>query len=280
MEFQVEGDAEMSLMLSEIIDILEGFAPKELKEDFDNVGLMIGESNAVINSALVSLDCTMEVMMEAIDKECELIICHHPLLFRKPSSITGDTLLGKKIRKAIQNNLNIYAMHTNLDVKAEGMNDMLVNILGFSSSAVIEKSSSRKAGESDGIGRIVELEKEMTLEEVCSRVKENLKLKAARYSGEKQWKVKKLAVINGSGQDYFERARKLGADCIISGDTTYHYVSDLYEEGVAVIDAGHFGTEWPAMAAFACRLEGMLKERGLDLKVKVSEKNNDPYKIL
>ncbi|MDP4091609.1 MAG: Nif3-like dinuclear metal center hexameric protein [Bacillota bacterium] len=262
-----------------MIELLEDFAPKALKEDYDNVGLMIGERKSVINSVLVSLDCTMEVILEAVDKGCQLIISHHPLLFRKPSSITEDTLIGAKIRKVIQNNLNLYAMHTNLDVAEGGLNDIIVNVLGFGNGSIIERSSNGREDKKDGIGRLIELKDEMTLAELSSRVKSSLNLGYLRYIGERERKVKKLAVINGSGQDYFDKAKNLGADCIISGDTTYHYVSDLYEEGIAVIDAGHFGTEWPAMKNFALVFEKLLKERGLELNILVSEKNFDPYKI-
>lgn len=270
----------MSLILSEIIDIVEGVAPKELKEDYDNVGLMVGEKQSIINSVLIALDCTLEVMQEAIEKNCELILCHHPLLFNRPSSITDSTLLGRKIRTAIKNNLNIYAAHTNLDSAEDGLNDLITHMLGFHNSIVMERNLSSREGFADGIGRLVELEIEKSLVEVCNEVKQALGLEHLRYSGNSEWKIKKLAIINGSGQDFFHKAVSMGADCIITGDTTYHYVSDLYEEGIAVIDAGHFGTEWPAMKSFAVKFKNMLKQKGLSLEVLISEKNFDPYKML
>ncbi|WP_163194301.1 Nif3-like dinuclear metal center hexameric protein [Clostridium thermarum] len=268
----------MSVKLSEIISVIENFAPKEFKEDYDNVGLMVGDRDADISSILVSLDTTLEVIKEAAQNKCELIISHHPLLFRKAATVTEDTLLGKKIRMAIKNNINIYASHTNLDVKANGMNDLLIKLLGFDRGAVMEKSNNPKACSKDGIGRLVELQEPMSLEALCGKVKEALKLSFIRFTGEKNWQVNKVAVINGSGQDYFNLAARLGADCIISGDTTYHYVSDLYEEGIAVIDAGHYGTEWPAMMLFAENLKVLLKANSIDLPIVISGKNFDPYK--
>lgn len=269
----------MSVKLSEIIRLMEEFAPKEYKESYDNVGLMVGDREAAITSILVSLDTTLEVINEAAEKGCELIISHHPILFRKAASITEDTLLGKKIRKAVQKDINIYASHTNLDITENGINDLLVKLLGFDTAVVMEKSTNPSAGEKEGIGRLIVLQETVLLSDMCLRVKDSLKLPYIRYSGEDKWTVKKVAVINGSGQDYFELAKKMGADCIISGDTTYHYVSDLNEEGIAVIDAGHYGTEWPAMKLFADTLKKLLDEKGLSVPVLVSEKNLDPYKV-
>jgi dinuclear metal center YbgI/SA1388 family protein len=269
----------MSVKLSEIIRVIEKFAPKEFKEEYDNVGLMVGDKEADVSAILVSLDTTLKVIEEASLKKCELIISHHPLLFRKAASVTEDTLIGRKIRKAIQNNINIYASHTNLDVRANGINDLLIKLLGFDRAVVMEKSANPRAGSEDGIGRLVVLEEPINLSTLCAKVKESLKLSFIRYSGDENWPIKKLAVINGSGQDYFSLAQKLGADCIISGDTTYHYVSDLYEEGIAVVDAGHYGTEWPSMMLFAENLKMLLKESSIELPVVISEQNFDPYKV-
>ncbi|NLM35742.1 MAG: Nif3-like dinuclear metal center hexameric protein [Clostridiales bacterium] len=270
----------MSVSLVEVIKVLEKFAPPKLKEEYDNVGLMVGDTNAEISSVLVSLDTTLDVIQEAKEKGCELILSHHPLLFRKPNSITEETLLGKKIRLAVKNNINIYASHTNLDVVEDGINDLIVSLLGFDKGLVMEGSAMASNKEKEGIGRLIDLKKPISLEDLCNKVKEDLKLSYIRYSGEPSWMVNKIAIINGSGQDYFYLAKKLGANCIITGDTTYHYVSDFYEEGIAVIDAGHFGTEWPAVKLFAENFKKLLENEKIDLVVKVSERNFDPYKIM
>ncbi len=99
-----------------------------------------------------------------------------------------------------------------------------------------------------------------------------------RYSGEDSLKIKKVAIINGSGQDYFNKAKSLGADCVITGDTTYHYVSDLIEEKIAVIDAGHFHTEWPALQCFYKWLKNRIEKMGFKNDVLLAESNFSPYK--
>ncbi len=129
-----------------------------------------------------------------------------------------------------------------------------------------------------GIGRIGYLKEEVTLDKLCEIVKEVFNIPALRYSGEDSLKIKKVAIINGSGQDYFNKAKALGADCVITGDTTYHYVSDLMEEKIGVIDAGHFHTEWPALQCFYKWLKNRIEEMGFKNDVLLSENNFSPYK--
>ncbi|MCR3758181.1 Nif3-like dinuclear metal center hexameric protein [Clostridium felsineum] len=267
----------MSLKVKDLCNIIEDFAPISLKEDYDNVGLMLGDREDTVVGILTALDCTIKVIDEAIEKKCNMIITHHPILFKKPSSITNDTLLGKKIIKLIKNNINVYSAHTNLDSVKNGINDAIVNILGFDNSSILAKNF--RAVKEAGIGRVVELEEGIQLKELCHRVKENLKVQNLRYCGNDDKKIQKIAIINGSGQDFFEEARKKGADCIITGDTSYHYVSDYNEMGMAVIDAGHFGTEWPSVIVMTKMLKDSLNSKGIDTSISVSQNNIDPYKI-
>ncbi|MBE6064597.1 Nif3-like dinuclear metal center hexameric protein [Clostridium cochlearium] len=269
----------MSLKLKEIIEIIENeYAPLDFKLDFDNVGLMVGDVNENINSILVALDCTIRVIEEAKKLGCNLIITHHPILFKSPKSITTDTLLGKKIIELIKSNINVYSSHTNLDAVPEGINEIVMNVLGFKDYSIIEKNSMDFKGEEVGIGRIVELEKEITLEELCYKVKNSLSIENLRYAGEDNQLIKKIAVINGSGTDLLDSAKRLGTDCVITGDTTYHYVSDYAEEGIAIIDAGHFETEWPSMKVIAKRLEKKLNSIDKNIKLYISEESFSPYK--
>jgi dinuclear metal center YbgI/SA1388 family protein len=269
----------MSLKVKDIMDLVEELAPIRLKESYDNVGLMVGDSSSIVTSILVALDCTLEVIREAREKDCNLILTHHPLLFRKPSSITTDTLVGRKIIELIKNDINLYSCHTNLDSVAGGMNDLIAGILGYTDTEVIDPCSlDLDPGLRNGLGRIVTLHQTISLGELCMNVKEALELEYVRYSGDEAKMIRRLAIINGSGQDYFRAAVDMGADCVISGDTTYHYVSDYSEQNLAIIDAGHFSTEWPAMKLFAITLSGALKREGFQNSVIISNKTKDPYK--
>lgn len=269
----------MPLTIKDIDKIMEEYAPSNFKESYDNVGLMIGDKKAKVSSILVALDCTLNVIEEAKKKECNLIFTHHPLLFKKPTNITTDTLLGKKIIQIIKNEINVYSSHTNLDSVKGGINDIIMQLLGFDKYETIELSDKRKDDDcSTGIGRIALLDEPIRLCDMCDSIKQSLNIPLLRYSGDDTIKLKKIAVINGSGQDYFSEAKRLGADCIITGDTTYHYVSDLEEEGIPIIDAGHFGTEWPAMEVLAKWLKNKLEIMGFNNFVYISELNKSPYK--
>lgn len=269
----------MSLKLKDIIKIIETeYAPLDFKLDFDNVGLMVGNDNEDINSILVALDCTLKVIEEAKKLGCNLIITHHPILFKSPKNITTETLLGKKIIELIKSNINVYSSHTNLDAVPYGINELVMSILGFKNYSIIEKNSFEFKGNEVGIGRIVELEKVITLEKLCNKVKTSLSIESLKYAGEDNKLIKKIAVINGSGTDLLASAKRLGADCVITGDTTYHYVSDYVEEGMAIIDAGHFETEWPSMKVVANLLEEKLNSIDKTIKVYISEESVSPYK--
>lgn len=257
--------------VKDIIKIMEDFAPVNLKEDFDNVGLMVGDKEKEVKKVLLSLDCTLEVIEEAKQKSVDLIITHHPIIFRKPSSITTDTLIGKKIIELIKNDISVYSSHTNLDSASGGLNETIVNILGYESKELIESNKNARNG-NEGLGRIIRLDKAIGLDDLVKVVKEKLNIQGLKIVKASE-EVKNIAVINGSGSDFIDIAYKRGADCIITGDTTYHYASDYKELGVSIIDTGHFLSEWIVFLEVIKKLQDKLK----DIEIIVSEHSNDPY---
>ncbi len=267
------------MIVQDIIDYMESIAPVELKESYDNVGLIIGNKESQVKSILFCLDCNLEVINEAKLKLVDMIISHHPLLFKKPSSITTETLQGKKIIELIKANINLYSSHTNLDSVKDGMNDTMIKLLDLSvkNTYIIDKSTS--SIEKAGIGRIIELTTSITAKELCSIVKEKFQLPNLRFVGRLNNKITKIALINGSGQDYFESARNLGVQCIITGDTTYHFVSDYKEMGLFIIDMGHFSSEWPLFKIISKKIENHIKSKDSNVKVFFSEMEKEPYEI-
>ncbi|WP_315080162.1 Nif3-like dinuclear metal center hexameric protein [uncultured Clostridium sp.] len=260
--------------VKEISNVIEEKAPKFLKEDFDNVGLMVGDKNKEVKIVLLALDCTKKVIKEAIENRVDLIITHHPLIFKKPKSIVNGDLLGDKVIELIKNDISLYSCHTNLDSAKDGINDMLLELLDLKYSRIIE-SSNVKGFEECGLGRIVELEKNTNLEELVNVLKDKLSMKNMRVvKGNND--INKLAIINGSGQDFFYMSKELGVNCIITGDTTYHFASDFKEYGINIIDAGHFSTEW---LAFIKSLD-FLRDKFKEIKFIVSEKCEDPYDFI
>ena len=256
-------------IVNDIIKEMESLAPTYLKEDFDNVGLMVGDRNKEVNKALLALDCTLKVIEEAKRENVDLIITHHPLIFRKPSNITTDTLQGKKIIELIKNDISLYSSHTNLDSAINGLNHTIVSILGFEESTILEKN---KTVNSAGLGRIVKLDKEIKLENLIEQVKRKLNISNLRVVKGNDT-VYKIAIINGSGQDFIGKAVAFGADCIITGDTTYHFASDYKEMGISILDVGHFASE---QITFFSVME-RLKEKFKDIEIVTSKVEEDPF---
>ncbi|WP_315116832.1 Nif3-like dinuclear metal center hexameric protein [uncultured Clostridium sp.] len=271
----------MSLKVKDLMDIMEDYAPLKYKEDFDNVGLMVGDPECEVKSILVALDCTLDVIEEAKKKGCNFILTHHPLLFIKPKNITTKTLQGKKIIELIKNDINLYSSHTNLDSTVDGLNDLAIKLLEYDQWQIIDDKNPCEVGKNKvGIGRIVDLKAPLTLGELCNKIKETFGISTLKYSSEEEIIIKKLALINGSGSDFIYKAKDMGADCIITGDTTYHYASDLAEEGVGIIDMGHFESEWPGMKIVGNWLENKINFNGYTNKVHISEKTVPPYKYI
>lgn len=270
----------MSLKVSNIVNIMEEYAPSHLKESYDNVGLMVGDLDCSVTSILVALDCTLEVIDEANNRGCNMIVTHHPLFFTRPNSITKDSLLGMKVIELIRSGINVYSSHTNLDAVEGGLNDIATELLGFKEWEVIEPLMGSSNSDKAGVGRLIILSETIPLIDLCSHVKRALCISNLRYAGKDSMLVKKIAVINGSGKDYFDASKKRGVDCIITGDTTYHYVSDFVEQGIAIIDAGHFETEWPAMKVAAKTLKSKINSLGYDNEVLLAASSISPYKVI
>ncbi len=257
------------IKVNNIINEMELLAPTYLKEDFDNVGLMVGDKNKEVKKVLLALDCTLKVIEEAKKENVDLIITHHPLIFKRPSSITTDTLQGKKIIELIKNDISLYSSHTNLDSVENGLNDTIVSILGFDNSKILEKN---KRDDKAGLGRIVSLNESIQLEDLISKIKKSLNINNLRVVKGKD-KVNKIAIINGSGQDFIGKAVALGADCIITGDTTYHFASDYKEMEISILDVGHFASE---QITFFNVMEN-LKEKFKDVEFITSTVEEDPF---
>jgi dinuclear metal center YbgI/SA1388 family protein len=253
---------------------MEIIAPSFLKESYDNVGLMVGEKEKTVSKVLLALDCTKEVIKEAKDNHIDLIITHHPLLFKKPSRIVREDLQGWKVIELIKNDISLYSSHTNLDSVKGGINEEIVKMLGYDDSTIIEKSTV-KGYEDSGIGRFIELEKEISVEIFIQKLKKTLKIQNLRGVIANK-NIRKIAIINGSGQDFFGKALKLGADCIVTGDTSYHFASDYKEMGVTILDPGHFSTEWISFLNVMRKIESKFHE----LEFIVSKKSKDPYSFL
>lgn len=226
---------------SEIIRVIEASYPRGAALDFDNVGLLAGRTDREVSRVYIALDATDAVIEEAAAWGADMLITHHPLIFSPLKRVTDEDFVSRRVLKLIQNDISYYAMHTNYDVL--GMADLAKRKLGLKDAEVLDVTM-EKDGLPEGIGRIGELEKEMTLEECCVYIKHKLNLGSLKVFGDMEKKVKRLAISPGSGKSAVGPALAKGADVLVTGDIGHHDGLDAVEQNLAVIDAGHYGTEY------------------------------------
>ncbi len=229
------------MLCREIMQVIEAAYPREAALDFDNVGLLAGRAEKEVERVYIALDATDAVIDRAAEAGADMLITHHPLIFSPLKKITDEDFISRRILKLIQNDISYYAMHTNYDVL--GMAELSEKILGIQDTEVLDVTM-EKEGKPEGIGRVGKLEKPMTLEECCVYVKHKLNLGSLKVFGDMSAEVSRLAISPGSGKTAVPAALAKGADVLVTGDIGHHDGLDAVEQGLAIIDAGHYGTEY------------------------------------
>lgn len=266
-----------SILVEDICQFLFRVAPASLAEEWDNVGLQLGSPRMKVRGILVSLDCTESSVQEANRVGANLIVTHHPLFFKPIRQIHTITVLGKLVESAIQNGIAVLSFHTNLDSAQRGLNDLLARQIGLSRIARFfpaRDSSSEQAG----LGRMGHVRK-TSLGKFIQTLGERLYLKHFRYVGELDWPVEKVAVISGSGATYFLEAKKRGAQVLVSADAKYHAALDAYAEKIALIDIGHWASEFGMVRLVSEQIKQWLKSHRSDLPVFETTTSKDPFQL-
>ena len=227
------------MLCRDIMNVIEATYPKHAALEWDNVGLLVGRTEKEVKKIYVALDATDEVIDAAIENGVDMLITHHPLIFSPLKKITDEHFIGNRVVKLLQHDISYYAMHTNYDVL--GMAELSGKMLGLHEEDVFEVTDSEK---NIGVGRIGKLEKEMTLSECCEWVKKIFHLPAVRVFGDVDMKVTCAAISPGSGKHMSELAIEKGAEVLITGDIDHHEGIDAVSQGLAIIDAGHYGLEY------------------------------------
>ncbi len=220
------------MKIREVIDALERFAPLPLQEEYDNSGLQVGTTESEVSGALLCLDVTLDVVREAAQSGCNMIISHHPLLFRALKKVTSDHV-GSIVMEAIRNNITVYACHTNLDNAPQGVNFRIANILGLTGTSALDES---------GSGIIGQLPQEMTEESLLALVKEKFSVPCIRHNGSLGRPIRRLAVCGGAGAFLADKAMEQGADAFITGEIGYHRMFG-YDGVLKLMEIGHFESE-------------------------------------
>ena len=228
------------MKIRDVIQHLEAVAPPEYQEDYDNSGLIAGNVNDECSGILVSLDCTENLIPEALEKNCNLIVSHHPLIFRPIRSITPDNGTGKTLISAIKNNISVYAIHTNLDNIISGVNARIGDKLGLVNRKILQP---REGGApSVGSGLAGDLKKAVSEKQLLEELKVKFGIPMIRHSPLTGRSVSRIAVCGGAGSFLIPNALQEGAGFFISADIRYH---DFFsaEGQIVIADIGHFESE-------------------------------------
>ena len=224
----------------EIMEKLETLSPKNYAEDWDNIGLLAGRRDKEVETVYIALDATDEAIEDAVRVGADLLLTHHPLIFKKLSRVNTDDFIGRRIVSLIQKDISYYAMHTNFDVM--GMADAAADELGLQGREVLNVTYEDEISK-EGCGRVGRLPKRMSVETLVEVVKKNFCVPSVRVFGDLGDIVEVAAVMPGSGGSYIKDAIHAGADVMITGDIDHHEGIDAVAQGLTVIDAGHYGIE-------------------------------------
>ena len=262
-----------------VMNALERIAPRHLAEDWDNTGLLVGSYAQKVERILVALDVDDTVVAEAIERRADMIVAHHPAIFRGMKHLRTDLPLGRRLAALLTHGIAVAAAHTNLDMTRGGVNDVLVAHLGLEklSAFVVTK---QEDGATESLGRIGTLPAPMRIEDFARSVKEQLHVSHVRLATAAARPVRRVAVCGGAGAEFIDTAVRRGADVYLTGDVKYHEAQRAAEQGMHLIDAGHFGTERPVLPVLADLLRAELAAEHGTVEILVTEKQRDVFDVI
>ncbi len=263
------------MKLLELIDFFEEVAPRSSALDWDNVGLLAGDTDWDIKRVYVALDATDAVVDEACAAGADLILTHHPLIFKSINRVVASEFVGRRIMKMIESHVAYFAMHTNFDIHHMGR--LAEERLGLLHTIALDPCPID--GELDvnvGIGRIGSLmDESKSLADYSELVKEKFELPYVRVYGDHESMIHTVAISPGSGRGAIDAAVRGGADVLVTGDIDHHSGIDAVARGLCIIDAGHYGVEHIFIRYMAERLKETYPE--LDI---ISAPMTMPYDIV
>ena len=278
---------------SEIIKILESQSPEHLACDWDNVGLLVGSREKEVERVYVALDATDDAIAEAATRKADMLLTHHPMIFKGLKKVTDQDFIERRVIALIRHDIACYAMHTNFDIA--GMAELAAERMGLTDTCVLQKTGETEEGPV-GIGRVGSLPRSLTLAECAARVKEAFAVDTVKVfgfaeqisSGEmgkepgfaeqtfpQKEPITRVALCPGSGKSVIGDALRAGAQVLITGDIDHHEGIDAAAQGMAIIDAGHYGME----KLFIPYMKQYLDKRAPELSV-ITEPPRQPFVYL
>ena len=262
------------MTIKELTHKLEERYPLEKAESWDNSGMQVGRKNKQVQKVFLALDATDAVIEEAVKWKADLLLTHHPLMMDGIRKVQAESLAGHKIYTLIQNDICHYAIHTNYDVVEMG--EAAGEMMKLQHPEVLEVTGiNEKNGAPEGIGKVGSLVRPVTVEECAQIVKRIFALDTVKIFGDMDQVIERVAICPGSGKSMIGTALQKKAQVMITGDIGHHDGLDAVDQGIAVIDAGHYGLEH----IFISRMEQYLKTHFSGMEIKKTSGRN-PFQVI
>jgi len=269
------------VLIRTVTEFLEQIAPPALAEEWDNVGLLVGDDSREATAVMTCLTLTRNVADEAIRRNAQLVVSHHPVLFRPVQQLTGATSEGLMLLELVRAGIAIYSPHTSYDSAHDGVNQQLAALLNLKEIAVLRPLSAIGDEGKDvtgievvGAGRYGILESAMTLSEFNQRVKAQLGIGYVQYVGEPSARIERVGIACGSAAEFIHDAREKGCQALLTGEARFHACLEAQTVEISLVLAGHYATERPAMERLHEKLAGKFPA----LEVWASEQESDPVR--
>ena len=261
------------MKVKEVLSALEQFAPLPLQESWDNAGLQVGLTEAEVSGALLCLDVTERIVDEALSKGCNLIVSHHPLLFRGLKTISDLNDVQRTVRKAIQHDICVVSMHTNMDNASGGVNFRIAEKLGLQDVAFM---AAKRVGDVDcGSGVVGTLSEPLVSCDFVLKVKQAFDVECALCNELLRRKISRVAICGGAGDFLLDEAVALGADAFITGEMHYHQYFG-YEQRIQICVIGHYQSEQYTTEIF----RDIINRECPGLQTFIAETNTNPVYYL
>lgn len=256
----------MPMKINRIVDALEALAPLGLQETYDNAGLQVGLTSGEVSGVLLCLDITEGIVDEAIALGCNLIVSHHPLIFKPLNRVSDSTWQQRCVLKAIKHDITIYSAHTNLDNAPGGVNHRIASLLGLQDTDWLEPGADGGSGLTGTLGQPEDAAS------FIARVKSAFGVECVMHNGLTDRQISKVAVCGGAGSFLMEAASAKGADCFITGEMSYHHFFDAQD--ILVMAIGHYQSEQYTKDLLRDYLSGLFP----DLRIEMTRINTNPIK--
>ena len=258
--------------VKEIAESIEAFAPTDLQESYDNAGLQVGDPEMGVTAVLLCLDVTEDVLKEALQRECNMIVSHHPLIFKGVKQLIGADTTQRLLIEALKHNIAVYSAHTNLDSVWDGVSHEIARRLSVKDLQVLQPQPSNPKVGLGVVGNI----KPVPKIEFLRKIKEKFHVAALRYSAQSPaLVVRRVAVCGGAGASLISSAISAKADILVTGDVKYHDFTS-YGSDIIIADLGHYESELCSREI----LSRVIREKFPDLTLYFSDSETNPIKIL